>query len=78
MPELEYLQLSVTYYSSSDKTTAVSKENETIPSEDSAVWRGLQNYLNTLGERGWTIIKETQLDRGRQRTYNFSRPLEAK
>ena len=78
MQDLEYLQLSVTYYSSSDKTTAFSKENETIPSEDSAVWRGLQNYLDTLGERGWTIIQETQSDRGRQRTYNFRRPLEEK
>jgi hypothetical protein len=78
MQELEYLQLSVTYYSSSDKTSAFSKDNKILPSEDSAVWRGLQNYLNTLGERGWTIIKETQSDRGRQRTYNFRRPLEAK
>ena len=78
MPELEYLQLSVTYYSSSDKTTAFSKDDKTLPSEDSAVWRGLQNYLDTLGGRGWTIIQETQSDRGRQRTYNFSRPLEAK
>ena len=77
MQDLEYLQLSVTYYSSSDKTTPSSKD-KILPSEDSAVWRGLQNYLNTLGERGWTIIKETQSDRGRQRTYNFRRPLEEK
>jgi hypothetical protein len=78
MQELEYLQLSVTYYSSSDKTTAFPRDDETLPSEDSAVWKGLQNYLDTLGERGWTIIKETQSDRGRQRTYNFRRPFETK
>ena len=77
MQELEYLQLSVTYYSS-DRAVLLSKDYETLPSEDPAVWKGLQNYLDTLGERGWTIIKETQSDRGRQRTYNFRRPLETK
>lgn len=78
MQELEYLQLSVTYYSSSDRATAVSKDNEVLPSEDSAVWKGLKTYLDTLEERGWTITKEMQSDRGRQRTYDFKRPLEVK
>ena len=78
MQSLEYLQLSVTYYSSSDRATAVSKDDEVLPSEDSAVWKGLNTYLETLGERGWTITKETQTDRGRQRTYDFRRPLEVK
>ena len=78
MQNLEYLQLSVTYYSSSDWAAAFSKDDELLPSEDSAVWKGLQHYLNTLGERGWTIIKETQSDRGRQRTCNFRRTLEVK
>ena len=78
MQELEYLHLSVTYYSSSDRATAFSKDDEVLPSEDSAVWKGLKTYLDTLGKRGWTITKETQSDRGRQRTYDFRRPLEVK
>ena len=78
MQTLEYLQLSVTYYSSSDRATAVSKDDEVLLSEDSAVWKGLNTYLETLGERGWTITKETHSDRGQQRTYDFQRPLEAK
>lgn len=78
MQNLEYLQLSVTYYSSSDGAVAFSKDNEVLPSEDSAVWKGLKTYLDTLRKRGWTIIKETQSDRGRQRSYYFRRPLEVK
>lgn len=78
MQSLEYLQLSVTYYSSSDRVTAISNDDEVLPSEDSAVWKGLRTYLDTLAERGWTITKEMESDRGRQRTYDFSRTLEAK
>jgi len=78
MQTLEYLQLSVTYYSSADRATAVSQDDEVLLSEDSAVWKGLKTYLATLGERGWTITKEMESDRGRQRTYDFQRPLEAK
>ena len=78
MQTLEYLQLSVTYYSSADRATVVSKDDEVLPSEDSAVWKGLKTYLDTLRKRGWTVTKETQSDRGRQRTYDFRRPLGVK
>ncbi len=70
MQKFEYLQLSVNYYSSADGTRPLSNN------EESAVWKGFQNYLELLNTQGWFMINETQSGKGQSRTYDFKRPVE--
>jgi hypothetical protein len=67
MQELEYLQLSINYGSSSARSTAF-LHGETL--------KGFQDYLDTLGSQGWIMVQETQSDKGRIRTYYFRRTTE--
>jgi len=69
MQELEYLQLSINYGSSSTRST---------PFLNGETLKGLQNYLDTLDRQGWILIQETQSDRGRTITYYFRRTTEVK
>jgi hypothetical protein len=66
----EYIQLSINYYSSGDRMSTLSNE------EDSEVWKGLQNYLDILNKQGWIMINETKTERGRFRTYHLKKLVE--
>jgi len=70
MQNLEYLQLSINYYPSVDDATHL------LNNEDSAVWKSLRNYLDSLNVQGWIMINETKSDKGQSRTYHLKRPLE--
>ena len=72
MQKFEYLQLSINYYSSAADVILPSNN------EDSAVWKGFQNYLGLLNTQGWILINETQFGRGQSKTYQFKRALESK
>ena len=69
MENLEYLQLSMNYYSAAERITAPSNN------EDSTVWKGLQNYLERLTTQGWVMIKETKSNSEQSRTYHLKRPV---
>jgi hypothetical protein len=69
MQNLEYLQLNINYYPSVDDITHLSNN------EDSAVWKSLQNYLDSLNIQGWIMINETISDKGQSRTYHLKRPI---
>lgn len=68
MQNCQYLQLSVNYYGTEDETVSF----EVIQQSD--VWRGLQDYLETLGEQGWIIIAESKAEDWRNRTYQLRKP----
>jgi hypothetical protein len=72
MQNFEYLQISINYYASTMNQSAQSEN------EDAIVWKGLQNYLETLDAHGWSILNESKTDKGQSRTYQFKRALEAR
>jgi hypothetical protein len=70
MQNLEYLQLSINYYSSAESITTLSNN------EFSVVWKGFQDYLDILNAQGWIMLNETKSDSGQSKTYQFKRPIE--
>ena len=70
MQNFEYLQISINYYASTERLATLSNH------EDADVWRGVQNYLETLDKQGWMIINETKAVREQSRTYQFKRLVE--
>lgn len=70
MQKLEYLQLSINYYSAEDQRIIFS--NNEAPD----VWKDLHDFLATLDKQGWEVINETKSDRGQFRTYHLKKPVE--
>jgi len=68
--QFEYLQISVNYYSTPEKSPITSDNEEAV------VWKELQNYLEILDSHGWVIINEVTTAKGQSKNYQFKRPVE--